>query len=268
MGSISNFLELELLDHIFNAAYPELANVYLCLCTADPTDAGTGASMNECANANGYARTEITFGVAAARVVTQDADVEFPQATAGGWGTVTDWAICDGDTEGADNMLAYGAFTASKTINDGNTPSVASGEINVTFSANEISDFLANKLLDLVFNGTAYAKPDTYIALVKTTPVTDGMTGSTITEPAGAGYARKQVLPAGWTVAAANLVDNNAEIAFAVATGDWGTILGVAVCSALTAGDLLFYDNDMGDQAVGDGDTAKFPTGDLDITMD
>lgn len=46
MGSLSNYLELELLDHVLNnAAYSPAATLYLALCTADPTDAGTGASM-------------------------------------------------------------------------------------------------------------------------------------------------------------------------------------------------------------------------------
>ena len=44
--SASDYLELEILDHIFGVAYAQ-PTVYLALCTADPTDAGTGASMNE-----------------------------------------------------------------------------------------------------------------------------------------------------------------------------------------------------------------------------
>ena len=65
MGSFSNYLEDELVDHICNAAYTPPAAVYVALATADPTDAGTGASMSEVANTNGYARTAITFGAAA-----------------------------------------------------------------------------------------------------------------------------------------------------------------------------------------------------------
>ena len=61
MGSLSDFAELELLDHIFNVAYTPAANLYLALCTADPTDSGTGAAMNECPNTGSYARKAITF---------------------------------------------------------------------------------------------------------------------------------------------------------------------------------------------------------------
>lgn len=270
MGSLSDYAELELLDHVCNAAYSPVATVYVAFATGDPTDAGTGAAMNECADANAYARTAITFGAAASRVITQSGAVTFPQAT-GSWGTVTHWAILDGNTHGAGNMLAHGAFIASKAIVNGNTPSIADTEITVAYSAGEISDFLANKLLDLMFRNQAYAVPDTFVALCDAT-VSDSDTGSTISEPSGGSYARKEVDVNGgvsptWDVAVAGLVDNTHAIALATATGAWGTIVAVAICSALTVGDLLFYDNDMADQAVGDGDTASFPIGDLDVTM-
>lgn len=38
MGSLSDFAENELLDHLFNAAYSPASAIYLGLCTADPTD--------------------------------------------------------------------------------------------------------------------------------------------------------------------------------------------------------------------------------------
>lgn len=275
MGSITDFLEAELLDHVFNAVYTPPATVYLALCTGDPTDAATGASMNECANQYAYARTAITFGAAATRRVTQSGDVQFPQASGGGWGTVTHWAIVDTNTYGSGNVLAHGAFGASKAVNDGNTPTVASTEVYVEISAGEVSDYLANALLDFAFRNQAFSAPDTYVALIITNPVTDSMTGSTITEPSGGSYARVQVNVNGgvsptWDLAAGTtptLVDNTHQIDFPTATGDWGTIIAVAIVDAASAGNLLFYDNTMTDQPVGNGDDSNFPIGDLDITL-
>jgi len=272
MGSISNYLELELLDHVFNAAYTPASTIYLALCTADPTDAGTGAAMNECVDANAYARTAITFSAAASRVVDQAAIVTFPQASGGGWGDVTHWAIVDSGTHGAGDMLAHGAFAATKTVNDGNTPSVAASEIDVTFSANEVSNYLANIMLDFAFRNQAFSAPATYVALCTAT-IADADTGSTITEPSGGSYAREQVNVNGgasptWDIAAAGLVDNTHEIALITATANWGTVVAVAILDAATLGNLLFYDNGMTDQDVDSGDTAKFPIGDLDITLD
>lgn len=272
MGSITDFLENELLDHIFNASYTAPATIFLALATADPTDAATGASMNEVANSGSYARTAITVGVSASRRVTQDAVVTFPQAT-GSWGTVTHWAITDSGTHGAGNVLAHGAFGTAKVIVSGNTPSVASGEVYVEFSAGEISDFLANELLDHVFNNAAYTSPagSTFIALVDT-PVTDTDTGTTISEPAGGSYARVEVNPNGgasptWDLAASGVVDNTHDVDFAVATGSWGTIVGVAIVDALTVGNLLLYDNAMADQAVATDDSVSFEVGNLDAVM-
>lgn len=272
MGSITDFLENELLDHIFNASYTSPASIFLALCTADPTDAATGASMNEVANSGSYARTAISFGAAAARTVTQDADVDFPQAT-GSWGTVTHWAIADSGTHGAGNVLAHGAFGTSKAINTNNTPSVASGEVTVEFDAGYISDFLANELLDHVFNNAAYTSPSgsTFVGLV-TAATGDDDTGSTITEVSGGSYARVEVNPNGgasptWDLSSGGAVDNTHAIEFPAATASWGTVVGMVICDASTAGNLLLYDNAMSDEAVGDGDTVSFPVGDLDITL-
>ena len=270
MGSLTDFSENELLDHVYNAAYTAPTNIYLALATADPTDAATGASMNEVANANGYARTEITVGAATSRRVTQDADVTFPQAT-GSWGTVSHWAIVDTSTYGSGNVLAHGAFNTAKSIENGNTPSVANGEVYVEISAGDVSDYLANNWLDLMFNNAAFAAPSTYVGLTTAT-VLDTDDGSTITEVSGGSYARVQVDVNGgvsptWDLAASGLVDNTHAIDFPTATASWGTVTSVVVCDASTAGNLLMYDNDMADQAVADGDTVSFPIGDLDATL-
>lgn len=270
MGSITNYLENELLDHVLNASYTPAATIYLCLCTADPTDAATGASMNEVANSGSYARTAITFDAAASRTVVQAAAVTFPTAT-GSWGTITHWAIADSGTHGAGNVLATGALAASKSVISGNTPSVADAEIEISFTAGEISNFLALELLDHAFRNSAYSKPDTYVGLVTAT-VSDSNTGSTITEVSGGSYARVQVNINGgstptWDVAASGLVDNTHDIDFPTATASWGTVVGVVICDASSAGNLLFYDNTMGDQAVGDDDSVSFPAGDLDVVM-
>jgi hypothetical protein len=275
MGSLSDFSELELLDHVCNAAYVPAATIYLALCTADPTDAGTGASMNECADANGYARKAIAFSAADARAVTQNGAVTF-DAASGSWGAqVSHWAIVDSGTHGAGNMLAHGALTEQKIIVSGNTPSVATTEVVISFSANEISTYLANKLLDLMFNNTAYAKPETWVAFA-TTAIIDADDGDAMDEVATAGtaYARVQVNINGgasptWDLAALGVVDNTHAITFPTATATWGTVTSVAIMDSTTedAGNVLFYDNTIADQVVGTGDVVSFAIGALDIEM-
>lgn len=264
MGSLSDYLELKLLDHVFNAAYTPVATVYLALFESDPTDAFSGTETAY----TSYARQAIAFDAAASRSISQTALETFP-ANTGSTVTITHWGIFDALTVG--NGLAHGSFAVSKQVNNGNTPSVAAGEITVSFSAGEISDYLANNLLDFAFRNQAFSAPATYVALVDTI-VVDADTGTTISEPA-AGYAREIVNVNGgasptWDLAAAGLVDNTHLIQFDTPTGSWGTIVGVAIVDALTLGNLLCYDNGMGDQAVGTDDDVEFPIGDLDITLD
>jgi len=266
MGSISDYLENELLDHVFNASYTPPATVYLALSTSDPTDDASGLSEP---SGNGYARKAITFGAAASRTITQSTDVTFDQAT-GSWGTISHWALMDAETSG--NMMAHGAFAESKQVVDGNTPYVSSGEVYIEFQAGEISDYLANALLDFAFRNQALSSPDTYVALTIAT-VSDSDTGSTISEPSGGAYARVQVNPNGgssptWNTASSGEVDNADEISFPTATASWGTAVATAICDASTAGNLLFYDNgDLPDQAIGSGDTVKFAIGSFAVQM-
>lgn len=215
-----------------------------------------------------YARKAITFAAAASRQVAQNADVDFDQASAT-WGWVTHWGIFDALSSG--NMMAAGKLTEPKQVVSGNTPSIASAEVTVSFNAGYVSDYLANKLLDLMFRNQAYSAPDTYCAL-PTATVADDDTGSTITEHSGDAYARKQVNINGgasptWDLAASSIVDNTHNVDFVQATGSWGTIVALAIVDAATLGNLLFYDNGVADQAVGNGDTVRFPAGDLDISM-
>lgn len=272
MGSLTNYAESALVKHIITeAAYSPASTLYLALCTADPTDAATGASMNEVANSGSYARTAITFGAASSRRVTSSADVDFPQAT-GSWGTITHWAIVDSGTHGAGNVLAAGAFGASKSVISGNTPSVASGEVYVEITASTgLSNYAANGFLDRMFRNQAFTVSANYMGLTTAT-IADTNTGSTVTEVSGTNYARVEIDPnAGdapkWTAESGGAVENAAAWSFPAAGGSWGTITSWFIADASTNGNLLIYGNDVADQAVGDGDTVQFAAGDADFSQ-
>jgi hypothetical protein len=266
MGSFNDFLELELLDHVFNAAYTPAATVYLGLSIADPGDDGAGLDEP---SGNGYIRKAIAFSAASSRSVTQNGIVQFNQAS-GPWGTLTHYGIFDAESGG--NQLAHGALNESKVVISGNTPAVASTEVVISIEAAECSDYLADKLLDFALRNQAFSQPDTYVAL-PTATVGDNDTGSTITEPSGNGYAREQVEPNGgssptWDDAASGVVDNTHIITMGPPSGDWGTIVATAIVDAATDGNLLCYDNGTADEAIGNGDTVEFAAGALDISLD
>lgn len=136
-----------------------------------------------------------------------------------------------------------------------------------------MSDYLEGQLLTHIFRTSSYSKPTTIaIALCTSTP-SDSSTGATIAEVTNANnYSRVTVNPdnANWTaIGVGGTTDNAAEIAFAQASGSWGTVTSVAILDSAThgAGNLLFYGDLAVAKAITSGDTFKFAIGDLNITL-
>jgi hypothetical protein len=261
MGSLTDYAELELLDHVFeNGAYTPASTMYVGLLTADPTD--TGSQTNE-ASGNGYARTAITFAAAATREVVQSGQVTFPQCTGGGWGILTHWGIFDASTGG--NMLAHGALTTSIATVDGNVVYIPDATVEISVNSGAVSNYLAHALLDFMFRNQAYAQPNCHVGLCSAAPV-DTDDGSTITELSGGAYARVDF--ADWTTAAAGALSNNTDITFTTPTADWTTVTHSVICDASSAGNLLVYATATPNQAPLTGDPVKFLAGNYDVTMD
>jgi len=125
--SFSNYLETELLDHVFtNSAYTAPSTLYLALHTASPAEDGSGAEVSTSGTA--YARQTVTFTVSG-NTATTDAAVEYPTATAN-FGTVTHIGVWDASTAG--NLIAYAALTTSKTIETGDVFRVPAGDLDIT----------------------------------------------------------------------------------------------------------------------------------------
>jgi len=261
-GSLSDALELELLDHVLKTgAYSVPANIYVALSTANPTDAGTGIAEPS----DGYARVVMnSWDAAASRATENTNQITFAQAS-GDWGTITHWAIFDAITDG--NFLAHGDFTASKTCPIGTNLYVAAGDIDVVFSANGICDTLANKLLDHVFKTTSYT-PETnlYVGLFTTSPTDTGAAG---TECADGAYAREIMNV--WDVASAGASENTNAITFTTATASWGTVTHFCILNHLTtlsAAVALIWGTVDPNRVIGIDDVAEYAAGALDITLD
>lgn len=132
------------------------------------------------------------------------------------------------------------------------------------------SDYLENALLNHVFgtgsgDAVAMSHPDKYIALC-TSGVVDADTGLSIVEPTSPSYARKQNET--WDISSAGATQNTGPITFAQATASWGTIVDFAIVdSASAGGNVLAYGTLTISKSVASGDTPKFASGDLDITL-
>ena len=121
--SISNYLETKLVDLVFNAtAYAGQATVYVKLHTGDPGEACTSNAATE------TTRQAATFGAASGPTVTSDADITWTNvSTSETYSHVSVW-----DDVSAGNALWYGALTASKTVNAGDTFTIATGVLTAT----------------------------------------------------------------------------------------------------------------------------------------
>lgn len=126
-GNLTNFAELELLDHLLGSGAYTMPTVYAGLSTTTITDPGTDATEP---SGNSYARVATTgnWNAAASGQKSNSNAITFPTAS-GSWGTVTYFALYDASTAG--NMLVYGPLTASKEIQNGDTASFSAGTLVV-----------------------------------------------------------------------------------------------------------------------------------------
>lgn len=125
------------------------------------------------------------------------------------------------------------------------------------------SDYLENKVLEHVFENSAYTAPSTLYAALFTVAPSDTGGG---TEVSGGGYVRKT---AAFTVSGTNptTATNGSAIEYPTATGNYGTVVAVGVFDASSSGNLLAYANLDASKVVSTGDVFRFNAGDLDITL-
>lgn len=142
-----------------------------------------------------------------------------------------------------------------------------------------MSNYLENKLVDFLFRGGSYTPPNTlYIALCTATP-TDTSTGSNISEISGGNYARQSLssVSGSWystqgdnsgTSSGTNGTTSNSS-ALTWSSVTWsGTVSAVAVCDALSAGNVLFYSALSASKTIAAGDSISFPVSGISIQLD
>jgi hypothetical protein len=123
--SFTNFLETEILDHVFaGAAYTAPTTKYVALYTAAPGETGGGTELSGSA----YARQSVAF-TTTGNTTSNSAAVEFATAT-GSWGSVTHVGVFDAVTSG--NLMAYATLTSAKTIDSGDVFRIPTGDLDIT----------------------------------------------------------------------------------------------------------------------------------------
>jgi hypothetical protein len=258
---ISTYLKNKILDHILKvASYTPPTHIYIALSTADPLADGSGLAEP---SGGSYARVICDDWTLAALRRTRNADeLNFVKST-GAWGLMTHYAVMDALTDG--NMLACGALADSRSCVTGNDFSIKAGDIEVDINTGDMSNYLANAILDHVFINTVYTPPAHIYVAGATETIYDSSTGTTIVEPDDSAYAREQFDT--WNTASAGASSNDGDIDFDNATESQGIITDVALVDALTVGNLLIYGKLTTAQEINAGGNLEFADESLDIVM-
>lgn len=132
MSSFSDYTENLVLTWLFTTSSATRPTAwYVGLFTGAPSDTGGGTEVS----GSGYARVATgTMSVSGTTptTATNGSAIEFAAASGGNWGTITHAAIYDADTGG--NLIAWGALTTSRTINDGDVFRIPAGSLDVTLT--------------------------------------------------------------------------------------------------------------------------------------
>jgi len=131
MGSFSNAYELKVLNHIFKTAVLTPAtHLYVALTKSTIDDTKTGSTLPSEVSGGAYAREQCdTWDSASSGSTKNTAPIIYEQATAD-WGVVTDFAITTHLTTG--DVVGYGKLGSAKTIDSGDIPKFATGDLKVS----------------------------------------------------------------------------------------------------------------------------------------
>lgn len=133
MGSKTDYLENQLLDHVLRAeTYTAPAGVWSALFTVIPSDTTGGTEVTQASS--GYTRVQTTFSTAGATATGQSVNigaVNFTTVAGGATITIVGWGLIDTSTFGAGNLLYWSTVT-STALNVGDQATFPVGNIVIT----------------------------------------------------------------------------------------------------------------------------------------
>jgi hypothetical protein len=143
--------------------------------------------------------------------------------------------------------------------------------------AQALSDYVENKVIDLLFRGQAFTAPSTIYVGLSTAACSDSSVG---TEVSGGSYARVSITAslanfagtqsAGSTTASSGTggqTSNNAAVNFATPTAGWGTVTHWFLIDASSGGNLLVCATLTTSKTINTGDTVSFAIGAMTVTV-
>jgi hypothetical protein len=134
-NGMTNYLANEMLDHTFlqsDAGFTSPATLYVALGVNTSPFLDTGVWTYEVSDSGtAYVRQAVDWTVST-NTATNTGAILFPIATAS-LGTVGQWALADGNTKGANNMLLYGDW-AGVLIAEDDQVNIPAGDLDITLT--------------------------------------------------------------------------------------------------------------------------------------
>lgn len=239
----------------------------------------------------GYARQEV------ARSLTAWAGTQSPGSTSASTGTshaTSNNAVVDFGTSGAAwGTAAFVVFFDDATAGTAwaylpiGPPIVVGSATPVTLSAGSVAatlgivggmtNYLSNKMIDLLFRGQAYFWPVTLWAGYTTTTSTNATPGA---EPAVGAYSRAYINSSFFTwegtqgggstapsSGTSGRISNLSALTFGVPTADQGDVVGAILADEATGGNVLFWTTFATPKTIqASGDAPSFSANSLGIT--
>jgi hypothetical protein len=133
--SFSNYLENALLNTVFGGTiFSPSGTLYVALGSGNPGE--SGVSICEPSTSYNYLRVAITndkanWSTATSGVLTNMVALQYPQAN-NDWGQITYFGIYDSSGVDRGNMYGYGNLVVPKYVYNGDTPTFASGSLQIS----------------------------------------------------------------------------------------------------------------------------------------
>lgn len=133
-----------------------------------------------------------------------------------------------------------------------------------------MSNYLEEKIIKLLFKGEALSAPTSiYVALCTAEP-TEEQVGGGLPEISGGGYTRKAVATgANWSAPTGGNGTTKNQLEVKWDNVQWAAqIVGVALCDAASAGNVLFYGALAATKDIAVGDSVTFPVDSIVVQLD
>ncbi len=127
-GSLSDYAENKLLDHVLGTTSYTKPTTYVALYTVAPSDSSAGTEVSN-SGGSSYARQAASFSAASGGATSNSANIDFTDMPAC---TVVAIGILDSGTIGAGNLLVWGTLATNKTLDLLDTLRIATGDLDIS----------------------------------------------------------------------------------------------------------------------------------------